>query len=128
MADVIKMLDTGLAIVANLIKGSGTEPNWVAWGTGTTEASEQDVDMELESSEEGRTTGTSSTATTTTAGDTYRVIASITCLSTSKAITEVGIFDALTSGNMFMRATFDAINVNAADSIQFTINTVLAQA
>lgn len=126
MADVIKMLDAGLAILTNLIKGSGTEPKYVAWGTGTTAATVTDTSLETASGED-RTSGTTTRQTTNTSNDTYRVVGTITSLS-GQAITEVGLLDADTAGNMFMRATFDAINLNTSDSIQFTINTVFDQA
>lgn len=126
MADVIKLTDTGLGIIANRLKGSGDEPKYVAFGTGTVEAAVTDTALG-NAADEARTEGTTTTQTTTTAGDTYRVVGSISCATASKAITEVGLFDASASGNMLMRATFDAINVNVGDSIQFTINTVFDQ-
>jgi len=39
----------------------------------------------------------------------------------AKAITECGIFDALTGGNMLQRHVFDVVNVVSGDSIQFTV-------
>ena len=78
-------------------------------------------------SDEARTVGTGSQATTNTTNDTYQVVGTITCASSGAAITEVGLFDALTSGNLFLRGTFSAINLNVADSIEFTIKTVYDQ-
>jgi len=127
MADVVTVTNVGLGIVTNRVKGSGTEPNHVAWGTGTTAAAVGNTALETARGE-SRTAGTSTQQTTTTTNDTYRVVGSITAVSTSAAITEVGLFDASTSGNLFLRATFDAINVNVGDSISFTINTVFDQA
>jgi plastocyanin len=126
MADVIKMLDTGLSIITNRINGTGTRPNFIGWGIGTTAALVTDSGLESASAE-ARTSATTSQQTVTTSGDTFRVVGSIACATASKAITEVALFDAETSGNAFMRATFDAINVNVGDSIQFTINTVFDQ-
>jgi hypothetical protein len=127
MADVVKMLNSGLEIITNRIKGAGTEPNYVSWGTGTVEAAVSDTSLTNECTE-SRTSGTSSRQTTSTTNDTYRIVGTITCVGASKAITEVGLFDALTAGNMFTRATFSPINVNSGDSIQFTVNTVFDQA
>jgi hypothetical protein len=59
--------------------------------------------------------------TTTTANDTYRVVGTLTANSNA-AITEVGLFDASTGGNMYVRGTFAVINLEAGDSIQFTID------
>lgn len=126
MADVVKVVDGGMAIVTNRIKGAGTEPTYIGYGVGTTAA--ENVDTALESaSAEARTNGTSTQQTTNTANDTYRVAGTIACTSSAKAITEVGLFDASSSGNMFLRGTFSAINLNVGDSIAFTINTVFNQ-
>lgn len=127
MADVVKVVNGGLGIVTNRIKGSGTEPKYVGWGTGTTAADVADTGLETARAE-ARTDGTSTQQTTTTTSDTYRVVGSITCAGTAAAITEVGLFDASTAGNLFLRGTFSAINVSVGDSIQFTINTVFDQA
>jgi hypothetical protein len=71
--------------------------------------------------------GTSSQQTTTTTNDTYQVVGEIT-YGSAGAITEVGLFDASTDGNLFLRATFDAINVLTGDKIVFTVKTVFNQA
>ena len=126
MADVVKVTNGGLGIVTNRIKGSGTEPKYVGWGTGTTAADVTDTGLETARAE-ARTTGTSTQQTTTTTNDTYQVVGSITCASTAAAITEVALFDADTSGNLFLRATFSAINVSVGDSIEFTIKTQFDQ-
>lgn len=126
MADVIMVVNRGLELLVDRIMGTGTEPKYVAWGIGTTAPVVANTALESASAE-ARTTGTSSKQTTTTTGDTYQVIGSITCASAGKAITEVGLFDASTAGNLFVRATFSAINVSVLDSIQFTIKTVIDQ-
>jgi hypothetical protein len=46
----------------------------------------------------------------------------------AKGIQEATLFDAATSGTLFLRGTFDLINVNVADSIEFTIRTTFDQA
>lgn len=127
MADVIKVVNGGLGILTNRLKSAGTEPKHIGWGTGTTAADVANTTLETARGE-ARTDGTSTQQTTTTTSDTYRVAGTITCVSTSAAITEVALFDASTSGNMFLRGTFSAINVNVGDSIAFTINTVFDQA
>ena len=127
MADTVYVTDTGLGIVTNRIKGSGTEPAYVGWGTGTTPAAVGNTGLETAAAE-ARTAGTTTQQTTTTTNDTYRNVATITCTGSGKAITEVAMFDASTNGNCFLRGTFDAINVSVGDSIQFTINTVFNQA
>lgn len=127
MADVVKVVNGGLDILTNRIKGSGTEPKYIGWGTGTTAAAVTDTALETARAE-ARTDGTSTQQTTNTTNDTYRVVGTITCATTAAAITEVGLSDASTSGNLFLRGTFDVINVSVGDSIQFTINSVFDQA
>jgi len=127
MVDVVVVTNNGLAITTNRIKGSGTEPNWVHWGTGVTVAAEANTAL-VTPRAEARVSGTSTQQTTNTTSDTYQVIGTLTAASTSAAITEAGLFDASTSGNLYLRATFDPINVSVGDSIQFTIKVVYDQA
>ena len=123
MADVVKVTDVGLAKVTDLLAGVSTvTPGWVGWGTGTTAPVVGNTALETPSAE-ARTVGTKTQQTTTTTNDTYQVVALITSLS-AQAITEVGVFDALTAGNLFLRATFSAINVSIGDTVTFTIKTV----
>lgn len=113
----------GKEITVNRIKGSGTEPKYVAWGLDGGTALPLDITNTAlgQAAPEARTSGTSSVVTTTTTNDTYRVVGTITATATRK-IKEVGLFDASTGGNLFVRGTFDEINLEAGDSIQFTIN------
>lgn len=128
MTDAIIIPDTGMAIVTDFLSASGaTVPKWIDWGTGTTAPVAGNTALETVKSDEARTVGTGSQATTNTTNDTYQVVGTITCASSGAAITEVGLFDALTSGNLFLRGTFSAINLNVADSIEFTIKTVYDQ-
>lgn len=111
---------TGRAITVNRIRGLGTEPVHVGWGTGTVAPVDGDTALGT-AAPEARVTGTPSIVTTTTTNDTHRVVGTIAATA-ARAITEVGVFDAATAGNMFIRATFPAINVVSGDSIQFTIS------
>jgi hypothetical protein len=126
MADVMLVTNVGLGIVNNRMKAEGTEPNYIAWGIGTTAPAAADTAL-ASASAEARTAGTSSLVTTSTTNDTYQVVGSITCTAAAKAITEVGLFDAATVGNLFVRGTFSAINVSIGDSVQFTIKNVLSR-
>ena len=101
-------------------------PGWVGWGTGTTAPVAGDTGLGTPSAE-ARTVGTKTQETTTTTNDTYQVVALFTALS-AQAITEVGVFDALTAGNLFLRGTFSAININTGDTIEFTVQTIFDQA
>lgn len=119
--------NAGRAIITNRIIGSGTEPKYIAVGTGATGADRTAVaaDTALSTEVETRTEGTSSRVTTTTTNDTYRVVGTVTATA-SRAIDEAGTFDASSSGNMMVSATFPVVNLLTGDSIQFTTDVVLA--
>jgi hypothetical protein len=114
------LVNSGKAVVTNRIKGSGTEPSYVAWGTGagTTAAADTTLFTEVGT----RVSGTSTQVTTTTTDDTYQVVGTQTA-GTTLAITNAGLFDALTSGNLFVKGDFSTINLTSGDSIQFTFKT-----
>lgn len=129
MADVVYVVNNGLGLVTAALAASAHK--YVAWGTGTTPAVVGNTAMETAAAPTNVTaeTGTQTQQTTTTTDDTYQVVSTITAAGTL-AITEVGIFNqaTLSGATMFLHGTFDAINVNSGDSIQFTIKTVFDQA
>jgi hypothetical protein len=128
MADSVIVVDKGLDKITDLLAGVSTDtPKYVGWGVGTTPPVAGNLALENPSLE-SRTEGTTTQQTTTTTKDTFQVVALITCTNADKAITEVGLFDAATDGNLFLRGTFSAININVGDSITFTIKTVFDQA
>jgi len=114
------MVAKGREITAKRVKGEGTEPKYIHWGTGTTAPVDGNTALQTPRGE-ARVVGTSSIVTTYTNNDTYRVTGVLTATGNA-AITEAGLFDALTGGNMYMRATFAVINLETGDSIQFTID------
>lgn len=113
------LVNTGKAITTNRLKGAGTEPVFVAWGTGAGTAAIADTTLFTESAE-ARVSGTSTQQTTTTTNDTYQVIGTITA-SAGRTITNAGLFDASTSGNLFMKGDFTGVVLASGDSIQFTM-------
>jgi hypothetical protein len=117
--------NTGKAIVTNRLKGSGTEPVHIGWGTGAGTAAATDTTLFTEASE-SRTAGTSTQQTTTTTNDTYRVVGSITVAGSGKTITNAGLFDASSSGNLFMKGDFTGIALNVGESISFTMSVVFS--
>jgi hypothetical protein len=123
MATVIA--NTGLAIVTNRIKGSGTEPVHMAWGTGAGTAAVGDTTLFTEAAE-ARTVGTSTRETTNTTNDTYQVEGTIESLS-GQTITNAGLFDASSAGNLFMKGDFAGIALLAGESIAFTMKAVFDQ-
>lgn len=114
--------NAGAAIVTNRIIQAGTAPKNIGWGTGTTTAAVTQTALVTEAAPTtagGRTVGTESRTTVTVTNDNYQVTGTVTAGSTL-AITEAGLFDAVTAGNMLVRGDFAAVNVVSADSIAFT--------
>jgi hypothetical protein len=117
------LVNTGKAVVTNRIKNGATgatEPNYVAWGTGAGTAAAADTTLFTEIGT--RVAGTSTQVTTSTTNDTYQVVGTQTAGS-SVTITNAGLFDAVTSGNLFVKGDFSGIALTSGDSIQFTFKT-----
>ena len=127
MADIVTIVDGGLAIITNRMNGGGTEPKWIDQGTGTTSPTNTDTALETPGPE-ARTVGVVSRVTTNTANDTYRVVGTIAKTTAAADITEVATFDALTAGNMAVRAVVGAIHLELGNSIEWTIDQILDQA
>lgn len=116
--------NAGAAIITNRVTQAGTAPKNIGWGTGTTTAAVSQTALVTEAAPTtagGRTVGTESRTTTTQTNDTYTVTGTVTAGS-SLAITEAGLFDATSAGNMLIRGDFSAVNVVSGDSIAFTFN------
>lgn len=112
------LANTGKAITTARLKGTGTEPLYLGWGTGAGTAAATDTTLFTEAAE-SRVSGTSSQVTTTTTNDTYQVVGTLTAAA-GKTITNAGLFDASTSGNLFMKGDFTGVALSAGESIQFT--------
>lgn len=121
------LTNAGKAITTNRIKGSGTEPVYVGVGVGATGAARTAVvaDTALSTAVESRVSGTSTQQTTTVTNDTYQVVGTVTATAT-RAVDEAGLFDASTSGNMYLSATFPVVNLSSGDSIQCTLKVAYA--
>ena len=117
------LVNTGRAIISNRIKGSGTEPSYVAAGTGSGTTAAADTTLFTETGT--RTAGTSTQQTTSTTNDTYQVVGTITA-SGALTVTNAGLFDASTSGNLFIKSDFTGVVLASGDSIQFTIKASFA--
>ena len=112
------LVTTGKAIVTNFLSGgAATVPKYIGWGTGagTTAAADTTLFTEVGT----RTTGTASQVTTTTTSDTLQVVGTTTA-GGALAITNAGLFDATTVGNLFAKGDFSTINLASGDSIAFT--------
>ena len=132
-ADVTKVVDGGLDITTNRLIGAGTEPKYIGAGTGTTAAANGDTGLETPRNE-ARIEGTSSRVTTNTTNDSYSVTGTWTCTGTEVALTELALFDGAGTGtpptgaNLFLRGTFDVINLKVSNTIIPTIKVVYNQA
>jgi hypothetical protein len=112
------LVNTGKAIVTNyLAGGAATQPKYVGWGTGSGTTAATDTTLFTEVTP--RVTGTATQVTTSTTNDTYQVVGTQTA-STTETITNAGLFDASTSGNLFAKGDFTGIALLSGDSIQFT--------
>jgi hypothetical protein len=111
------VVNAGRAITTARLKGSGTEPNYSGIGTGAGTAAAADTTLFTESLP--RVVGTSTQVTTASTNDTYQVVATHTA-GGALAITNAGLLDASTSGNLFLKGDFAVVNLANGDSIQFT--------
>ena len=124
------VVNGGLAIVTNRLKGAGTEPLNVGWGTsaGTTAKTdstlfgEKLVDLSTSAGTD-HTAGTSTQQTTTVTSDTYQVVATRTATGAG-TVTNAGLFDAASGGTLYLKGDFTGIGLASGDSIQFTIKTI----
>ena len=115
------LVNTGKAIVTNyLAGGAATQPKYIGWGTGAGTTAATDTTLFTETG--SRVAGTTTQQTTSTTNDTYQVIGTLTATG-SVTITNAGIFDAATVGNLFVKGDFSGIALTSGDSIQFTFKT-----
>ncbi len=115
MASVLT--NAGKAIITALLAASTAKYVGMGTGAGTAAITDTTLFTEVES----RTSGTQSQQTTTTTSDTYRVTGTVTA-TTSRAVTNAGVFDASSSGNLLVKGDFSTINLATNDSIAFTFN------
>lgn len=113
---------TGVTYMAADFAGGGASPHIGAFnfhdnGTGTNAAATSDTALQTPTGG-SRVSGTQSQPGTT---NIYRTVATISFTS-AFAITEWGLFSASTSGTLWDRRVFSAINVANGDSIQYTYN------
>ena len=109
------IVNVGKSQMANLLGGLGASSfDYVAVGTGTTTPAATDTALEAEVV---RVQTTNSLITTDVTNDTVQFEGTVDFTS-SYAITEYGLFDASTGGNMLNRAVKSALNVGNGDSIK----------
>jgi hypothetical protein len=99
---------------------SGLTTPYIGWGTGAGTAGATDTTLFTEVSAE-RAASTQSIVTTTVTNDTLRNIATLTSVS-GATITNGGLLDASSSGNLWVKGDFTGVVLAAGDKIQFTID------
>jgi hypothetical protein len=98
---------------------------WFQWGTGSAAAKSANV-VTTTTTTESRVSATATQQTTTVANDTLQLQGTITAAG-SRAITEVGAFDAVgsgsppTGGNMDYYVDFASVGLVTSDNITFTL-------
>jgi hypothetical protein len=114
---------SGKGLISGRINGVGSPaaPSYMGIGTGTNAAAAGDVALQTESTGNGydRMSGTMSTQTTDVTNDTNQLIGSWTVTS-SKAITEMGIFNAVSAGTLLVRNVFSAYTLQVGDTFTIT--------
>ncbi len=112
------LTNAGEELTCDLVRGAGTAPSFVGWGTGAGTAAKADTILFTEAAE-SRVSGTQTTEGTGASAK-YQVVSTITSAS-SQTITNAGNFDASTSGNLHIHGDFTGIALANGDKIEFTI-------
>lgn len=115
MASVL--VNAGRAYITEVLIAS--EARYIGYGTGAGTAAAADTTLFTEV--QTRVTGTRTQQTTSVTNDTYRVTGTVTADAT-RAITNAGVFDASSAGDLVLKGDFATINLASGDSIAFTFN------
>jgi hypothetical protein len=113
MADIYT--NKGEELTADYIDGTASAPtNWyIGWGTGAGTASKTDTTLFTEVGTRVAATESQPTASQN------RFVATLTA-SGAQTITNAGVFDASTSGNMLLKSDFTAVPLADGETIEFT--------
>ena len=120
------LTDKGRDITTARLRAVGTEPLNIGWGTGAGTAAVTDLTLftealvTLAAGTTDHTVGTSSQVTTTVTNDTYQVTGTRTATGTG-TVTNAGLWDAASGGNLYMKGDFAGIALVSGDAIAFTI-------
>lgn len=121
--------NVGKGVVSGLIGNVGSETafTYLAVGTGTTSATSGDTSLESELSSNGlsRASATVSQETTSVTDDTLQLKYTWTATSVS-TVTEAGMFNAGSGGDMLGRQTFSAINTDNGFELTITYKVQLS--
>ena len=116
------VMNAGKAAIAGLILTdvSVNDFDYLAIGTGTTAPVATQTTLVTETH---RGAGTGTRVVTAVANDTAQLVFSFSGYSGTEAVTEIGMLNAAAAGDMLMRQTFAALNVDwdEGDSIDMTV-------
>jgi hypothetical protein len=108
------------AQITSLIVGAA---KYLAWGTGAGTSAATDTTLFTEDSggspAYARISATLSRITTSVTNDTVQAVDTIVA-NASKTITNMGLFDALTSGNLYLKTDFTGVPLANGEGIQMT--------
>lgn len=107
-----------------LTGGVTTTNNQGAWGTGAGTAAVTDTTLFTEASE-ARVTATLTQQLVNVANDTFQMVYTLVANGT-KTITNAGVFDAATVGNLFVKGDHAGIPLLINDSIAYTFKLTFA--
>ena len=114
----------GKAQAAKRLAGvTATAPQYIAIGTGVHTAAATDTALTTEIQRVG--TNAPVTDTTTVTNDTFKVSQAFT-FSGDVNVTEIGLLDAASAGNLIVSITDTAIPFHNGDSVTFTIKIAVA--
>jgi len=120
------VVNTGLAYIASRIKDA-TAGVMTHMGVGTGSVAAAAADTALGTALGARVVLDSTTVVTTTAtNDSVQFVATFGAGVSTGAITEAGIFNALTAGTMLCRTVFAVINKGALDTLVITWKVTVA--
>lgn len=120
------VVTTGLAYIASRMKDA-TANVMTHMGVGTGTTAPDYPETALVSALGARKTLDSTTIVTTTrTNDSVQYVATFAAGESTGAITEAGIFNALTAGTMLCRTKFDVINKGALDTLVITWKVTVA--
>jgi hypothetical protein len=119
------VVNTGLAYIASRMFGTAKSVmSHMAVGTDTTAAAAADSALQTESA---RVALTSSTIVTTNATyDAIQYVATFNPGTATAALTEAGVFNASSSGDLLCRTVFPVINKGALDTLTITWKVTVA--
>jgi len=112
------VVNAGLAYIASRMTGTAKSVmSHMALGSGTTAAAAGDTDL---GTLLGSREALDSTTITGTNNEKVQYVSSFEAGDATGAVTEAGIFNAATSGDMLCRTVFDVVNKQADDTMSVT--------